>query len=371
MRTSFLILRSKSSADATVRLQSDAVLRGLQGRPGISAKHADPTQPVTIESGCCVLFHFDDAAAIAALKHARTQSTRFVTACFGSDIYDFKRYLPSYDVADMFIMPTEHHRQILASEFYKPVYYLPESIDPITGVRDGDHPTFAQKHSKRLLWFGYPESFYKGMGSLIPVLKLNQKSGHISDFTLILNPAEFINDHALPTLPFRTATFRSDAAAFDYCILSHFSLDLSLNSYIKSPNKLLTALMIGLIPIASKTPNYAAILGEFGLQRFLFESPEELHHILRHLDPATDSQEIARSGIIEALAQRYSAARIAENLLEITVNFDQRDPAQELHFKPRPLAPLPNKPLSVSEHLKDLVPSVRRSIRWHLTRPSA
>ncbi len=159
---------------------------------------------------------------------------------------------------------------------------------------------------------------------------------------------------------------------FDYCILSHFSLDLALNSYIKSPNKLLTALMIGLIPIASNTPNYAAILREFGLGRFLFDSPSDLHRILRNLDPARDSQEIAQSGITQALADRFSETCLAESLLQILAAFDARDPADDLRFKPRPLARSPEKPpLSLSEHLRDFVPSVRRSVRARLRRRSA
>jgi hypothetical protein len=331
----------------------------------------DPSGPVEIESGCCVLFHFDDTLAIAALERARTHGVHFVAACFGSDIYNFARYLPSYAVTDMYLMPTEVHREVLASQFYKPVYFLPEGIDPITGLHDGGQPASPSKHSTRMLWFGYSESFNKGMASLVPVLKRNQTAGRIADFTLILNQAEFDNEFSLTTMPFRTASFRSDAAGFDYCILSHFSLDLSLNSYIKSPNKLITALMLGLIPIASKTPNYTAILSEFGLQGFLFDSPSALDHILRNLNPVRDSQQIAQSGIVETLAVRYSERSTANALLAIVAAFDSRDPANDLPFKPRPLAPPTEKPpLSVSEHLRDLVPSVRRSVRWRVKGPT-
>lgn len=372
MDRSILILRSKKDGDATVRLQTDPVLRALKNVPGTVVKLEDPTQSVSIENGSCVLFHFDDPLAIAALERARSRKIPFSAACFGSDIYRFSRYMPSYEVTDMYLMPTEVHREVLASQFYKPVYYLPESIDPISGQRDGASTAFPAKHGNRLLWFGYADSFNKGMASLVPVLKRNQKAGRISDFTLILDPAEFDNEFALRTIPFRTETFRTDAASFDYCILSHFSLDLSLNSYIKSPNKLLTALMMGLIPIASKTPNYAAMLGEFGLQRFLFDSPGALDHILRNLDPARDSEEIARSGIVDTLAERHSDRSVAQNLLEILTAFETRDPAVDLPFKPRPLLPPTEAPpVSVTEHLRDLVPSIRRSFRWRFTKPVA
>jgi hypothetical protein len=366
MHNSFMVVRSKNDSDATVRLQSDPVLRGLKSY-AITAELVDPNKPFDIQSGSCVLFHFDDAAAVEGLRRARKSNVEFTAACFGSDIYRLDNYLASYDVADMYIMPTELHRQVLASQIYKPVYSLPESIDPIAQVKEGSVPSFPSKCSTRTFWFGYPESFNKGMASLIPVIKMNGKAGHISDFSLILNEQEFLNEHRFRTIPFRKEYFRADAMSFDYCIMSHFALDLCLNSYIKSPNKLITALMVGLIPIASNTPSYRTILSEFGLDRFLFDSPSDLDRILRNLDPIRDSEQVAGSGIVEVLTERYSDTRLAENLLAIFLDFDTRDKSHPLSLKPRSFAADPTTPtVSFSEHLRDLFPSFRRSMRWRL-----
>jgi hypothetical protein len=369
MCTSFLVLRSKDDSDATVRLQSDALLRGLKNLPNLSAKLAHPSEQFQIETGTCVLFHFDDLPAITFLRESRDRGNKFITACFGSDIYEFSRYLPSYEVADVYLMPTALHRKVLASQFYKPVFYLGEAIDPIAGADAEYPPKFSIRKSRKLLWFGYSDSFNKGMASLIPILKLHLKSGLIQDFSLILDKSDFSNDFGFPTIPFHNSSFRREAAAFDYCILSHFSLDLSLNSYIKSPNKLMTALMSGLIPIASDTPSYSSILRESGLGNFLFDSPAQLDRILRNLDPRRDSQQIIDSGIIEKLWVDHSANTLAKRLVAIVQEYEARSYSELVQIKPS-MMPQKQRPIYFTEHVKDLVPSLFRAVHSRLSKPT-
>ncbi|HEV2578192.1 MAG TPA: hypothetical protein VGU25_13370 [Acidobacteriaceae bacterium] len=303
------------------------------------------------------------------MKASRNTGRKFLAACFGSDIYEFSRYLPSYEVADLFLMPTPLHRKVLASQFYKPVYYLPEAIDPIAGTDSQHPPTFPIKQTSRLLWFGYAESFNKGMASLIPVLRLHLAADRITDFSLIVNEAEFKNEFNFPTIPYRNDSFQKEATAFDYCILSHFSLDLALNSYIKSPNKLVTSLMAGLIPIASDTPSYSALLREFRLDRFLFDSPEQLDQILRNLDPANDSQAIIDSGVIETLWQRFSTPQLAKDFLSILSQYNDREAPSFANISPQMISPpRPRNELYFTEHLKDLLPSFKRALRNRTSR---
>jgi hypothetical protein len=369
MRPSFVVLRSKNDSDATVRLQSDSLLRGLKSLPQTSAQLVEPSPQLQLENGACVLFHFDDMPAIACLREARTAGKTFLAACFGSDIYEFSRYLPSYEVTDLYLMPTSIHRKVLASQFYKPVYYLAEGIDPIAATNDARPPLFPIKQSRKLLWFGYAESFNKGMASLVPVLKLHLESARLQDFSLILNETEFSNDFNFRTIPFRNDSFQEEASAFDYCILSHFSLDLSLNSYIKSPNKLVTSLMTGLIPIASDTPSYSALLREFGLERFLFDSPAQLDKVLRSLDPLKDSQAVIDSGIVDTLWRRFSAVQLAEDLLAIIADVKDRNDPNLVQLNPQ-MVPPPRQKSQVyfTEHLKDLLPSLMRAIRSRSSR---
>lgn len=369
MCTSFLVISSKDDSDATVRVQSDALLRGLTNTPGISAQLVVPSQHLQLENGACVLFHFDDIPAITSLKEARAAKKKFLAVCFGCDIYQFSRYLPSYEVADLYLMPTPLHTKILASQFYKPVYYLPLGLDPIAAPQDTATPSFPIKRSQKLLWFGYAESFNKGMASLVPVLKMHLESRRIPDFSLIVNEAEFSNDFNFHTIPYRNDSFRKDASTFDYCILSHFSLDLSLNSYIKTPNKLITALMAGLIPIASDTPSYSNILREFDLDRFLFDSPAQLDQILRNLDPVKDSQAIIDSGIVDTLCARFSDERLAHSLLLIIAEFQDRNDPALVNLPPQMVSPPQQRSqMYFTQHLKDLLPSFMRAIRSRISR---
>ncbi|HEX5283005.1 MAG TPA: hypothetical protein VFW30_02710 [Bryocella sp.] len=370
MFTTFLVISSKDDSDATVRVQSETLLRGLKNIPGISAKLIAPSHPVQLENGACVLFHFDDVPAITSLKEARSAGKKFLAVCFGCDIYQFSRYLPSNEVADLYLMPTPLHTKILASQFYKPVYCLPLGLDPIAAPQDGAAiPPFPIKQSQKLLWFGYAESFNKGMASLVPVLKMHVESQRIQDFSLIVNEDEFANEFNFHTIPYSNDAFRQDASAFDYCILSHFSLDLSLNSYIKTPNKLITALMAGLIPIASDTPSYSSILREFGLDRFLFDSPTQLDQILRSLDPVKDSQAIIDSGIVNALLARFSDEQLAQDLLLIISEFQDRHDTALANLPPQMVSPRPQQSqIYFSQHLKDLLPSFLRAIRGRISR---
>jgi len=269
-------------------------------------------------------------------------------------------------------MPTNIHRKILASAVYKPVYVLNECIDPIS-VKAGDEhrKLFPQKAGTRTLWFGYSESFSKSMKSLIPIIMKNVADHHIEDFVVIVDQERFHaaegNPPTIPTIPYDNATFSAHAQQFDYAILSHLPLDLKLNTYIKSPNKVITALLAGLIPIASDTPNYREVLERYGLQKFLFSSAQELDNILRTLDPVADSRFVQQSGVVSSLLEAGSPAAVASSFLQI-IEDCLRDNA--LTVSDVPLVPYiePPRQILLREHLSDLVPSAGRAFRSRFRR---
>ncbi len=222
----------------------------------------------------------------------------------------------------LYVMPTEIHREILAKAVYKPVYVLTERFDPIS-LKTGNEERneFPRKAGTRTLWFGYSESFFKSMTSLIPIIMKNVAEHHVDEFVIIVDQEKF---HAMkgnlleiPMIPYDNATFRLNAEEFQYAILSHFPLDLKLNSYIKSLNKAITALLAGPIPIASDTPNYRELFERYGLQKFLFSSAQELDDILKNLDSVRDSEIIQSSGIVSSLLDAGSPRTVASKFLEI------------------------------------------------------
>jgi hypothetical protein len=207
------------------------------------------------------------------------------------------------------------------------------------------------------------------MLSLLPILQDNLSKGKVSSVSLISGNELCSYNIGIPIIPYSNSTFRSAATGFDYCILSHFPLDLSLNSYIKSPNKLVTALMAGLIPIASDTPNYRVLLEEFGLSRFLFDSPAALNEILENLDPENDSRAISKSGITEAIQERFSDSGVAATMVQVVQDFtDCRKRKEEFGSKfgtPRVLDTIPSQ-THFRYHLADFFPSLLRAVKSRL-----
>ncbi len=369
MCTSFVVIRAISDDDAPVRLQSDAILRGLHDKDGFSSRLISPDSRVPIPVDSCVLIHFNDEPACTLARGLAGTRTDITIACLGSDIYDFNKYVRLHDFVDLYIMPTDLHRRILAAQVYKPVFAVPECIDPITGWSSSTRFEFPIKSSRRLLWFGYPESFLKSMLSLLPILQGALSNGMVTSVSLITGDELCSYNVGLPIIPYSNSTFRFAATGFDYCILSHFPLDLSLNSYIKSPNKLVTALMAGLIPIASDTPNYRVLLEEFGLSRFLFDSPAALNQILDNLDPESDSLAISKSGIMEAIQERFSDSGVAATVIRLVQELtDRRKRGEYIDGKfgrPCVIDAIPSQTY-FTHHLADFFPSLLRAANSRL-----
>ena len=317
------ILVKTGDGGAMGRLHTIPLLRGLQTLPGVTARHLIPSEGerIIISKPTCILFIYCDPTAIPAIRAVERGPHRVITAALGADIYQYKDYMTLHDCVDFYVMPTELHSRMLSYQAYRPVYTLPECLDPIglptmaaDDVSDVDFPI---RQDRRAYWFGHSESFEKGMASLMPVIIHNRASGALKDFQVILNEAQFNNRFGLPTIPYSDRTFRDQAKQFDYAILSHFPLDLHLNSFIKSPNKAITALMAGTIPLVSDTPSYRALFERFGLERFLFGSPMALDAKLRTLDPVADSEAILRSRIVPTLRAELSEAQLLQNFLTI------------------------------------------------------
>jgi hypothetical protein len=303
--------------DACVRLQSGAVVRGLADTPGVDCRFYKPDAPGFADQPIDALaFHYNDGEAVAFVRAHRHLAPQAAVLCFGADIYSYRRYTRLCDIVDCFVMPTALHRSVLSAQMEVPVHRLDEPVDPLAlgGELQAEFPL---KHTRHLGWFGYPESFYKGMLSLMPVVQRHLAAGTLDSFTLLTDPARFPNDWSLPLKRYSRAGFRDDLRAFDYVLLSHFPLDLHINSLVKSPNKAITALVAGAIPIASDTPAYRELLGELGLTQLLVESPRQLDDFLGRLDPQADSAAIRASGALHRLRSSRTDALVGKRFLDL------------------------------------------------------
>ena len=144
-----------------------------------------------------------------------------------------------------------------------------------------------------------------------------------------------------------------------------------MNSYIKSPNKAITAILAGLIPICSDTPAYHGVLSRFGLDRLLFSSPLQLGSILKALDPVADSKLVRESGAAASLIQEGADQQVCKCFSRVLASFAAREPKPAYEtLSPQEMRPeLPKPPLpSLREHLRGLIPSARRSLDQRLQR---
>ena len=153
-------------------------------------------------------------------------------------------------------------------------------------------------------------------------------------------------------------------AVDNYAILSQFSSDLELNSYIKSPNKAVTTLVAGLIPIVSHTPNYRMLFKAHGLDRFIYASSVELDAILRRLDPVADARAIEQSGIVSSLWQDGAEPLLVVRFLAVLDSYlEWRHHHHQLAFAISPAADTTQRAIGLREHLADLFPSALRALK--------
>lgn len=194
------------------------------------------------------------------------------------DLYSFE-FLKTYaSLFSGFLVPTEEHRKILQMVTKKPVFVFFESIDPIYACSENAHTETVQN----VAWFGYPESFNKSMSHLLAVI----------DEVLVPNKRKFkiITGRSASNI---NTCLSANLEVFDeksiarllndvgLVILSHIPLDLQLNTYIKSPNKLYSAIAAGALPLCSNTPAYSNAMKRLGLNDFIFSSPIELKAVLK------------------------------------------------------------------------------------------
>ena len=359
-----------------MRLQSEPLRKGFEATTGIAVSVVVPVDgaELAIDQRSCIVFHYVDHAAISLIRR-RTQKADTLIVCLGCDVYSYQPYIDVHDLVDFYVAPTDLHWRVLASQLYKPVYVLPECVDPIASGAMS-RPTPRGVANKRVLWFGYSESFMKSMSSIMPVIDLAIAAGDVESFELIVDKSNFVRKYGstlgLTMHDYSNEDFLARAADFGYVILSHFVLDLTMNSYIKSPNKAITAILAGLIPICSDTPAYHGVLSRFGLDRLLFSSPLQLGSILKGLDPVADSALLRASGAAASLVQEGSDQQICECFVRVLASFAAREP--NLAYKNlspqemRPELPRPPLPPSLREHLRDLIPSARRSLDKRLKR---
>jgi len=309
MQNDFLLIRSYGSENALARVQSDPLIAGL-GDLNQSVKKLiyTPGAAITIEQPKYLLVSYDDTDALLNAQEIKKQMGCKII-CLGSDIYNLDRYVAIAEIADLFVMPTLLHKEILQSAVWVNVIVVPESIDSIA-LPEGQSK-LPVRRTNQICWFGYPESFNKAFKYIFnKALDLSRIPKSQFGFITSTNVIEGITH-----IPFHEKTFYEVTQNYSYTLLSHFVFDSHINSYAKSPNKLITSLVRGVIPLVSKTKHYEEIMSYYNLESLMYANGHELVELLRNLDAGRDHGSFDIEAISNDLQTRYSPRNNAQILL--------------------------------------------------------
>ena len=215
------------------------------------------------------------------ILECKQQGTKI--CCYINDVYraDDSRLKAWANISDIIFTPTKYHKLFIESICDNRVEVLPDSIDyQISTPYDKTH---VNKDQLKVCWFGYAESYNKSMGIYHPIIEdlINQNK---IEYTIISQNIK-LPPHINFT-EFNPKSFCEDLKQFDLCVLSHAPLDYSINTFVKSPNKLSLAISLGVPCITSKTPSYRDLLSECSLEQYCFSSPDEFKTLINKMASA-------------------------------------------------------------------------------------
>ena len=236
-----------------------------------------------------IMFHFYD---ISAARVACNNANNASLICLICDIYNYELIRKIDELNVIFVVPTQLHFKVLKSLVNNPVVVVPEAVDPISLSEN----VLDLVGSNNFCWFGYPENFYKSLNPIIQNLILNNKFEK-DKFGIISRSGETLLD-GVNHYAFSHKDFYTISRNFDFTILSHLNLvEMNLNTYCKSPNKLITSIVRGFCPFFSNTPNYSEIAFKYGLSHLMFDNSKSLSDLLNNRDTI---KELTLSNLAEA-----------------------------------------------------------------------
>ncbi len=332
IKRDFIFLGNLDRNDPLVRFNFDTLSSQLCVH-GIKTKFVKPDQFLLNELDknrrTVINFFYKDQDAIKMIKQLALSDRReyLCIACFCSDIEEYSSYYEAYKLADIFICPSLIHQHVLRYVYDIPIHVLREAIDPALA---GLQKTKSISNPPSVAWFGFAESYKRSMAILEGVIMEAVEKKWINSFTVISSeslrnalPADFL------FVNYDTSKLSNILSSYDYVVLSHVPLDLHINSYIKSPNKAISAIFSGLIPICSDTPNYRAYMSNAGLQEYIFSSPGKLHRILSNLSEEIESARFINrlNNAFKYTVNYYSAKSQCLEYLNIISNYyDNKEP---------------------------------------------
>lgn len=190
---------------------------------------------------------------------------------------------------------TEARAEVVRAVTDRPVHVVPDCLDYV-----GDALVRAPLRDRlgEVVTFGNVESLAATRNFLA---RVPEGIGR----TYIGRPAGQIPDCRY--IEWKLETFLEDLARFDVALLVH---DSSSSGVLKSNNRLLVALSIGLPTIVSDTPAYAETVRALGHPELICASPTDVPRALRSIEDVGRRLEIAEAGV-RLSWENYSPAVVA------------------------------------------------------------
>ena len=208
------------------------------------------------------------------------------------DINSFREINELISFHNGIVVQTPRHKSIMNLMTDLPVFLIHENMDPLY-LQKIDAENSRVNLNKSVCWVGYGINFNKSLTHLVPVIKSALSENLISDFKIHCRRTRgFDIDPLFEFVPFNEENIRISMSESNYCLLSHIPLDMHINTLIKSPNKLISAINAGVLPICSNTPSYSEYMNLLGLDDYLFTTPNDLHTIFKRLDPGKDKEKV-------------------------------------------------------------------------------
>lgn len=224
-----------------------------------------------------------DRHSLDEIRRIRLQSQCLITTgVIASDINNIGDYSRWLGIANFFIAPSPEHASLLESFVDVDVFPIEEPVDPIVK----QNQSFQKDYDGWLAWFGYRESFDKGMKFLLPAISECVNRNYIKGLKIITNINENIDTPSwLRIIPYSLDSACSEISKSKFTLLSHFPYDLQINSFIKTDNKAILSLACGSLPLASSTPSYSRLLRSLNLEMLLYDGPTSLIDLIRRVCP--------------------------------------------------------------------------------------
>lgn len=248
------------------------------------------------------LYYVQKNAYIQTVKEAAEYRMNSIPVVYDIDD-DFGVWPDMYEksmleIAHAITTDTIERKIYLENYTNKPVYVIPDAVDYVS---QNESPVILRNKIEVVGTFGVTDIFKPYLESIYGRYKIYYISTPIPSLS------------AFARLDWKLDTFINTLKEFDVCVLIHPNDN---KGNMKSNNRLLVCMAIGLPCIVSNTPAYVNTMKEIGLDMLIAKQPSDVPIILDRLQDPTVRLEISDK-FIQYAWNNYSPQRSSKTLEDL------------------------------------------------------